>query len=200
MSRLSLKNIIMSKGGPSPRLTLPKTNGPLYRGPVPKIKHPTLCEQLIEFMEKITKKKPERVLVVEISPGTPVRRFISTSRVADPLYARSCGRRATTTSSWRFKDGDDYSASRGLIYTANRVLRLDGLVWNTARISQHADRFADNVCIVGDYQQPVKKLWPLVMQEYSLNPTNDELEYKLLLVDPTIKPEDLPFFPEGRRK
>src|SRR5579875_2158078 len=145
MSRLSLKNIIMSKGGPSPRLTLPKTNGPLYRGPVPKIKHPTLCEQLIEFMEKITKKKPERVLVVEISPGTPVRRFISTSRV-------------------------------------------------------HADRFADNVCIFGDYQQPVKKLWPLVMQEYSLNPTNDELEYKLLLVDPTIKPEDLPFFPEGRRK
>jgi hypothetical protein len=95
------------------------------------------------------------------------------------------------------QDGRDYSASRGLAYGADVGIGLNGVIWNTARISQHADLFADNVSVKGDYLQPVSQLRPLMTQEYYKDQTSGELVYVVQAVDPTVKVSEVSPFPEG---
>jgi hypothetical protein len=90
----------------------------------------------------------------------------------------------------------DYSACRGLAFAAD-ALSLNGVAWNTARISQHADRFADNVTVTGQYKEAVPQLRPVLAQEYYANPKDGSPMYVIRVVDPTVNSSDVPRFPVG---
>jgi hypothetical protein len=92
---------------------------------------------------------------------------------------------------------DDYSVSRALAYIADQVIGADGVTWNTARISRHADRFSDNATLTGEYKQPLAELRPLFAQEYY--EVGGKLYYIVKTLDPTIDPDDFGMFPEGER-
>jgi hypothetical protein len=92
---------------------------------------------------------------------------------------------------------DDYSVSRALAYIADKVIGADGVTWNTARISRHADRFSDNATLTGESKQPLALLRPLFAQEYY--EVGGKLVYVVKALDPTINPDDYGMFPEGER-
>ena len=46
---------------------------------------------------------------------------------------------------------------------------LDGIAANTARISQHADRFADNLILFGEHKKPVSSLKVVAAVQYKLD-------------------------------
>ena len=84
-----------------------------------------------------------------------------------------------------------------LAYIADQVIGADGVTWNTARISRHADRFSDNATLTGEYKQPLAELRPLFAQEYY--EVGGKLYYFVKTLDPTIDPGDYGMFPEGER-
>lgn len=92
---------------------------------------------------------------------------------------------------------DDYSVSRALAYIADKLIGADGVTWNTARISRHADRFSDNATLTGESKRPLAKLRPLFAQEYY--EVGGKLVYVVKPLDPTINPDDYGMFPEGER-
>ncbi len=89
---------------------------------------------------------------------------------------------------------EDYSTARGIAYAADRTLGLAGMLFNTARISQHGERFADNLALFGEYQRPLTDVVVIAAEEFRTDPATGKAVPSVTYLDPALKPTGFPAF------
>ena len=88
----------------------------------------------------------------------------------------------------------DYSISRGVAFAIDQSLGLPGLLFNTARISQHGERFADNLALFGDHAQAHPGLLVVAAEEFHRDPRTGQLVPLLTYLHPSIPRDNFPGF------
>ncbi len=89
---------------------------------------------------------------------------------------------------------EDYSTARGIAYAADRVHGLAGVLFNTARISQHGERFADNLAQYGEYQRPLTDVLVVAAEVFDTDPATGKPVSSIRFFDPSLNRANFPAF------